>query len=93
MAQHHLKTWPKPFAALWAGKKNFEVRKNDRAYAVGDRLVLQEWYPDSCTWGERIVSADVGYILDGGFGLSDGYVCMALKNTRTEWYEGDQQEE
>lgn len=88
MAKHHLKTWPKPFLALWGGEKTFEVRKNDRNYQVGDRLVMQEWYPDSETWGERIVSADVAYILDGGFGLQDGYVCMALKNRRTEYYEG-----
>lgn len=93
MAQHHLKTHPKPFAALWSGEKKFEVRKNDRGYAVGDRLVLQEWYPDNGTWGERIVSGDVAYILDGGYGLQDGYVCMQLKNTRTEWYEGDETED
>lgn len=93
MARHHLKTWPAPFQALWYRNKPFEIRKNDRNYAVGDTLLLQEWHPDSATWGERIVSADVGYILDGGFGLQDGYICMALTNVRTEYYEGDDNDE
>ena len=85
MAQHRLKTCPKPFTALWSGEKTFEIRNNDRGYAVGDRLVLQEFFPDSCMWGRRIVSADVAYILDGGFGLHEGYVCMALTNQLNEY--------
>lgn len=92
MARHHLKTWPAPFQALWDGRKRFEIRKNDRDYAVGDRLVMQVWYPNEVQWGERIVSADVSYILDGGFGLQDGYVCMQLANVLHEYYEGDEQE-
>lgn len=89
MARHHLKTWPAPFAALWVGAKTFEVRKNDRGFAVDDTLILQEWFPEGSQWGERIVSADVAYILHGSFGVQPGYVVMALKNVRHEYYEGD----
>ena len=92
MARHHLKTWPVPFLALWRGDKLFEVRKNDRNYAVGDQLVMQEWYPESAVWGERIVSADVSYVLDGEFGLKPGHVCMSLSNVRRVYYEGDENE-
>lgn len=40
---HHVKVLPKYFRALLLGDKNFELRKNDRNYKVGDVLVLKEW--------------------------------------------------
>jgi hypothetical protein len=43
MTTHELKTWPGPFAAVLSGEKTHEVRKNDRGYAVGDRLLLREY--------------------------------------------------
>jgi hypothetical protein len=42
---HELKTWPEPFAALAAGLKTFEFRRDDRGFAVDDVLVLREWAP------------------------------------------------
>lgn len=79
MTTHHLKTWPEYFEAIIDGSKNFEVRKNDRDYKVGDVLELHEFKPNggftnrSC---ERIVS----YILKGGqFGIEAGYVVMGLE--------------
>lgn len=44
--KHELKTWPVYFEALWSGRKRFEVRKNDRGFKTGDRLVLKECDPD-----------------------------------------------
>ena len=44
---HHLKTWPEPFEATRAGLKMFEVRKDDRGFAVGDVVVLCKWVPRS----------------------------------------------
>jgi len=43
---HNLKCWPGPFAAVASGLKTFEVRKDDRPYAVGDTLLLRAWCPD-----------------------------------------------
>jgi len=40
-----LKTWPEYFDLLISGEKNFEVRKNDHDFKVGDKLILQEWDP------------------------------------------------
>lgn len=43
--QHKLKCWPEFFIVVQGGLKNFEIRKNDRDYKVGDELVLQEFSP------------------------------------------------
>lgn len=86
MAHHHLKTWPEPFDAVWKGLKPFEIRKNDRAYQVGDTLMLQEWYPNNETWGERIITASVKYMLDG-FGLKDGYVALGLQEIKRGYHQ------
>lgn len=40
---HFLKSWPRFFSAIQDGSRTHELRKNDRDYHVGDRLVLQEF--------------------------------------------------
>ena len=45
MKTHELKIWPQWFDAVRIGSKTFEIRKNDRNYAVGDKLVLEEFRP------------------------------------------------
>lgn len=42
---HELKIYPPFFALVLAGKKKFEVRKNDRKYLVGDEILLKEFVP------------------------------------------------
>jgi hypothetical protein len=66
---HELKTWPQFFDAIVDRSKAFELRVDDRNFAVGDRLLLREWDPevsgrntdDHYTGREMIV--DVTYIL------------------------------
>ena len=69
MKTHHLKCWPEFFEPICEGTKNFEIRRNDRDYEVGDLLILEEWAPivndpecprhrfniadESCTCGTR----------------------------------------
>ena len=43
---HELKCWPKLFAQTVAGEKDFEYRRNDRNFKVGDTLKLREWDPE-----------------------------------------------
>lgn len=42
---HELKCWPQYFRYVAEGLKNFEIRKNDREFKVGDRLTLREFTP------------------------------------------------
>lgn len=84
MTGHHmLKCWPEQFAAVRLGDKNFEFRKDDRDYEVGDTLFLQEFDPATLTYSGRHETKIVTYILRSGFGLPDGYVVMSLGNAST----------
>jgi hypothetical protein len=72
MAEHVLKVVPPYFDALVDGSKTFEVRRNDRGYQTGDRLVLWEYDPTGrcdrfpCeTHRHRMVERDVTYVYAG----------------------------
>ena len=76
---HELKILSEYFWAVKSGAKNFEIRKNDRDFRVGDTLILKEWKDGEYT-GEEL-ERGVGYIYHGNgtYGLADGYCVMALK--------------
>lgn len=78
--EHELKCWPQYMARIASGQKQFEIRKNDRDYQVGDRLILREYDPKT-GWPDHgvieTIIADVTYITD--FAMQDGYVVMGIK--------------
>lgn len=86
MSEHELKCWPPFFAAILAGDKPFEIRKDDRAFQRGDMLVLREWGPDAhgaLRYSGRALSARVTFVLRGGqFGLDAEYVAMGLADVK-----------
>lgn len=43
---HELKCIPEYFEALASGKKNFDIRRNDRNFQVGDYIALNEFQPN-----------------------------------------------
>lgn len=43
MQKHELKTWPEYYQAIKRGEKTFEIRKHDRPFQVGDKLLLKEY--------------------------------------------------
>lgn len=75
MQQHDLKTDADAFAALWAGVKTAELRRDDRGFEVGDRLALHE------TDGQRGMIATVTHVerdTDARYGLRPGFVMLSL---------------
>ena len=77
---HALKTWPEYFDAIVEGRKNFEVRKADRDFAIGETLLLQRFDPKTQKYSGQETKVEITYILKGGcFGIEDGYVVMGTK--------------
>lgn len=65
MDTHELKSWPREFQQIADGVKRFEVRLDDRGYAVEDSLILNEWDPATKEYTGRKISATVTTILRG----------------------------
>jgi hypothetical protein len=77
---HALKTWPEYFKEIVDGNKTFEIRKFDRPFNVGDKLLLQEYVPEKGYTGKEAEYA-IGYILDNPFfGVKKGYCILSLKS-------------
>lgn len=77
---HKLKTWPEFFKKIATKEKNFEVRKKDRDFKVGDILILVEWDPVTEEYTDDYLFRRVTYILEGGqFGIEKGYCVMGLE--------------
>lgn len=60
---HELKTAPKYFKVAVSGEKTFEVRRDDRGYAVGDILHLVEYDLTEKTYSGRAAAFLVTYLL------------------------------
>jgi hypothetical protein len=74
--EHDLKSLPDGFADLMNGTKTFELRLDDRPYAVGDTLRLREWVDDA--YSGRTVVKRISHTLRGCEHLPKGFVLMAL---------------
>jgi len=80
MKRHDLKCVSGPFQAKWDKKKDWEFRKNDRDFQVGDELNEREYEPLTDTYSGREILEIVVWILHGGaFGVPSGYVIMSTK--------------
>jgi len=53
MKIHDVKSWPEFFSAIEAGHRHHELRRNDRGYAVGDRMILREFDPQTNNYTGR----------------------------------------
>ena len=62
--KHELKIWPAYFEAVLSGNKTFEYRYNDRAFSVGDVLLLREYNTYKKEYSGREIEVTVTYILD-----------------------------
>jgi hypothetical protein len=90
VTQHDLKVWPPYFDPLADGRKPFEVRRDDRPFAVGDELILREWLPvagigplsERGRYTGRALLRRVTYVLRGAdaqaFGVAPGFAVLGL---------------
>lgn len=78
---HDLKTWPQFYQPVVDQIKNFEGRKDDRNYQIGDYLVLREFHPDMRAYTGRKIVRRVTYVLHAkdAHGLKDGYVVLGME--------------
>ena len=75
---HELKTLPEYFDAAQKREKNFEVRKDDRPFEIGDFLALNEWSEDLGYTG-RCMLFEITYILNNPAYCKDGYVTLGIE--------------
>ena len=79
MKIHELKTKPEYFEAARKQQKNFEIRRDDRDYQVGDLVKLEEFDNGKCT-GRHTGLRPVLYVLRDcpEYGLAEGYCIIGF---------------
>lgn len=79
---HHLKAWTPMFREIKYGKRDFDVRKNDRDYKVGDTLILNDFDPvkEKFTgdWAPRLIT----FKFDNKQFVKEGYVILGLREIK-----------
>lgn len=84
MTTHTLKIYKKYADAVMSGAKTFEIRKNDRNFKVGDKIVFDvvtnEGYAVGTAARHPLNGAAyrIDYILDDFEGLAQKYVALAI---------------
>lgn len=73
---HKLKIQPQYFIEVCTGKKSFEIRKNDRNFQVGDKLLLKEFESETRSYTGRVIERKITYITD--YAQQDDYIVMAI---------------
>lgn len=74
---HELKIAPEYFEKVITGEKTFEVRRDDRPYAVLDKLRLREYKGHGYTGRE--VTVAVSYILRDKNYVKGGFCILGIK--------------
>ena len=77
---HNLKILPEYFEAVKDGRKNFELRMDDRDFKVGDWVYLQEY--DWNKYTGQTLCRKIVYILRNceQYGLKEGYCILGLSS-------------
>lgn len=61
------------------GSKTFEIRKRDRPFKLGDRLILQEYNPDTNDYSGNEWHGEITYILIHTDFVKKGFCIMGIK--------------
>ena len=90
--KHELKTDSVVFQSVLDGAKTYEIRFNDRKYAVGDILVLRETQfsgeemknGNPLIYTQRTIIKTVSHVLCGPmYGLSDGWAILSFAESES----------
>lgn len=76
---HKLKISPFYFMKVMSGNKSFEIRKNDRNFKVGDKLILKEY--ENGEYTGFYLTEKITYVLKAKEfkdGLKDGYAVLGI---------------
>lgn len=87
--EHELRCWPEYFQSVRDGSKPFELRRDDRGYAVGHTLLLREYDPMTPGYTGEALRVRVTYCLRGGEWLAPGYVCMGIARVSSNSVESE----
>lgn len=82
--EHILKVRSRYFSEIVLGNKMFEVRKTDRDYKVGDRLVMFEVTDDGAETGQSISTRITYFMQSPAYGLMDGFCIMGIKLSKRQ---------
>ena len=61
--RQELKCWPEFFETILDGRKQFELRRNDRNYEVGQEYCIKEWDTSTVSYTGREVNVRITYVL------------------------------
>ena len=83
---HVLKILPQYLEDCVSNGKRFEIRKNDRDYQIGDKLILKEWVDGAFTG--TYIERWIIYIHHGTgeFGLAKGYCVLGITDDPNDRY-------
>jgi hypothetical protein len=83
---HKMKCWPELFQAIMEDRKTHDLRRADRAFRVGDRLLLCEYDPSIDRYSGRELLVDITYITSmenpcalSHIGLMDDFCILSIK--------------
>ena len=76
--EHELKIAPRYFIPVHSGRKPFEVRRDDRGFAVGDTILLREFVHYSNQYTGRKTRKRITYILRDPAYCKEGYCILGL---------------
>jgi len=74
---HNLKINKEFFTPVLEQIKTFEIRKNDRDFHVGDKVILNEWDDEIKRYTGRNVNIEIIYMTD--YEQKDNYVVFSFK--------------
>lgn len=84
---HIIKCWKEYFPAIKSGIKNFELRKDDRGYLVGDYLLIREYCNETNSYTGRCEDRLIDFIIraqDFPEIIKEGFVIMSISKVNNQ---------